>query len=131
MGVPPYSAVLLQIVKFLATLSYSPFARSGASRYRYRSSAQVPGHGWRIAHVVWGRRGVAGSTPRGMEHGEAVELAGGVHLREQQIRHGHGRAPALRQHAIVHARGSHTGDKGKNASGTNASQYFSWTRLIF
>ena len=67
--------------------------RPGAARHRPGLRQQIHAATAASPHLFRRRRGQSGPGLRGLQHGGAVEAAGGLHHREQQIRHGHlGRA---------------------------------------
>lgn len=57
--------------------------RLGTYRHRYGLGPQIQWHRRRLLRFVWRRCGFAGSNLRGLEHGEALESTGSLHLRKQ------------------------------------------------
>ena len=79
-------------------------ARAGAARHRPRLRQQVSRQRQRLADLFRRRRRQPGPGLRELQHGEALEAAGGLHHREQPVRHGHVARARLGHHRPVAAR---------------------------
>ena len=83
------------------------------ARHRRRQRAARSGPGLRqpvsrqrqpVPHLLRRRRRQPGPGVRELQHGQAVEAAGGVHHREQQVRHGHLHRALGGDHRLLPAR---------------------------
>ena len=85
----------------------------------HRLRQPLPRQRQRVPHLFRRRRRQPGPGLRELQHGQAVEAAGGVHHREQQVRHGHLGGALGRDHRLLPARAP--------ASPSPASRSTAWT----